>query len=441
MIANVEPGGPDPTDSDGARTTNDAAVQRVRVLTGFRKSGIIMMLALPPLVYYLWICVTFYHGDLQFPWSRTEWVAFASRVPGASVTAGLIFVLWYLLQIVLQICAPGPWVKGTPLRNGTRLSYKMNGVFAWWFTIGLAVALVATGLVPATLLADQFGPLLTISNLFAFGFSAYLFAHGRARRHGETSSGTALYDYFMGTALNPRIGRFDLKLFFEARPGLMLWVLINLSFAATQYQRHRTITTPMILVCAFQLFYVADYFHNERRILSTMDIKHENFGWMLCWGDTVWVPFTYTLQAMYLVDHLHDLPWWGTVGIVGVKALGYFIFRSVNSQKDNFRRDPGARVWGKPPQLIRTRRGTLLLTSGWWGIARHINYLGDLLMALAWCLPCLFGNVLPYFYFVYFTLLLVHRERRDDQICLAKYGDDWIAYRKKVPWRIIPGVY
>ncbi len=36
---------------------------------------------------------------------------------------------------------------------------------------------------------------------------------------------------------------------------------------------------------------------------------------------------------------------------------------------------------------LPTARGTKLLISGWWGIARHINYLGDLLMGLAWCLP------------------------------------------------------
>lgn len=26
--------------------------------------------------------------------------------------------------------------------------------------------------------------------------------------------------------------------------------------------------------------------------------------------------------------------------------------------------------------------------SGWWGVVRHPNYLGDLIMALAWSLPC-----------------------------------------------------
>jgi steroid 5-alpha reductase family enzyme len=186
---------------------------------------------------------------------------------------------------------------------------------------------------------------------------------------------------------------------------------------------------------------VADYFLHEEAILSTLDIKHENFGWMLCWGDLVWVPFTYSIQAVYLVGHAHDLPPWGTLGILALNLAGYYLFRASNIQKHRFGRDPEARIWGRKPAFILTARGTRLLTSGWWGVARHTNYLGDLMMGLAWCLPCLFENLIPYFYIIYFTALLVHRERRDDALCHARYGKDWETYRRKVRWRILPGVY
>jgi delta14-sterol reductase/lamin-B receptor len=141
------------------------------------------------------------------------------------------------------------------------------------------------------------------------------------------------------------------------------------------------------------------------------------------------------------VHNTHQLPLWGIVGIVGLNLLGYWIFRASNIQKHRFRSNPEGMVWGKKPEYIQTARGTLLLTSGWWGIARHMNYLGDLVMALAWCLPCLFASPLPYFYFVYFTILLVHRERRDDAMCREKYGADWEEYCRKTRWRILPGVY
>ena len=46
-----------------------------------------------------------------------------------------------------------------------------------------------------------------------------------------------------------------------------------------------------------------------------------------------------------------------------------------------------------------------------------------------------------YFFLVYFAVLLVHRERRDEEKCRRKYGKDWEEYCKLVKWRIIPGVY
>jgi protein-S-isoprenylcysteine O-methyltransferase Ste14 len=124
-----------------------------------------------------------------------------------------------------------------------------------------------------------------------------------------------------------------------------------------------------------------------------------------------------------------------------LNMVGFVIFRGANIQKHRFRKDPDRLVWGKPPKYIPTSRGTLLLTSGWWGVARHSNYLGDLLMALAWCLTTGFTHVLPYFYFIYFAILLIHRDRRDNATCRNKYGKDWDSYCRKVRWRIVPGIY
>jgi steroid 5-alpha reductase family enzyme len=162
---------------------------------------------------------------------------------------------------------------------------------------------------------------------------------------------------------------------------------------------------------------------------------------MLCWGDLVWVPFTYTIPAYYLVGHPHELSLPATVGIVALNVLGYAVFRSANIQKHRFRQDPGRPIWGKRPDYVATARGPLLLASGWWGAARHLNYLGDVAMALAWCLPAGFEHPLPYFYVVYVAVLLVHRERRDHAMCRQKYGADWDAYCRKVRWRIVPGLY
>jgi protein-S-isoprenylcysteine O-methyltransferase Ste14 len=149
------------------------------------------------------------------------------------------------------------------------------------------------------------------------------------------------------------------------------------------------------------------------------------------------------LQALYLVHHPHDMPTWAVAGVAAFFLAGYAISRGANAQKHAFRRDPGAPLkwWGGAPRFIVTRRGPPLLVSGFWGVGRHLNYLGDLMMGLAWSLPCRFGHFLPYFYVVYLGVLLVHRERRDHARCAATYGPDWEAYCSRVRWRIVPGLY
>lgn len=411
------------------------------VSSGFNAPYGVLMAALPLLVYYMWICMEWYGGSMVLPGSWEQLRELASHVAAPTLTAVALYGGWFAVQALLQLYAPGRWVKGAELDDGTRLDYKLNGWSSWWLTLAGVAALVWSGVLPATVLYDNFGPLLTVVNLFAFGLALYLYLYGKRHPHGERPSGRFFYDYFVGTALNPRIGRFDWKLFCEARPGLILWVLLDLSIAAKQHALHGTVTTPMLLVCAFQCFYILDYYFHEEAILGTWDIRHERFGWMLAWGDLLWVPFTYTLQAMYLLHHPFELSLWATLGLVTLNIIGYTIFRGANIQKHNFRKHPHRPIGGRRPDVIKTARGSLLLTSGWWGMARHINYFGDLIMALTWCMCTGFSHLLPYFYIVYFTCLLVHRERRDNAFCHHKYGADWEEYQRRVPWRIVPHVY
>jgi protein-S-isoprenylcysteine O-methyltransferase Ste14 len=396
------------------------------------------MLALPLFTCYAWICLTRFGGALALPTSGAEWRALAAAVPAPSGVAVALYGAWLLWQVALSLALPGRIAVGPPLADGSRLPYRTNGWLSFWATAGGVAVAVALGWIPPTVLYDELGPLLTTVNLVAFVLGLLLYLRGRA---SGAARGHPVRDYFMGTSLNPRVGGLDLKFFCAGRPGLTLWMLIDLSMAAKQHELHGTVTTPMILVNAFQILYIADYFFHEEAILTTWDMRHEKFGWMLCWGDLVWVPFVYSLQAQYLVHHPHELSTPATVGIVALNLAGYAVFRAANLQKHRFRLDPRRPIWGRRPRHIATARGPLLLASGWWGIVRHPNYLGDLAMGLAWCLPTGFRHPLPYFYAVYLAVLLVHRERRDHAACRRNYGRDWEAYCRQVRWRLLPGVY
>jgi hypothetical protein len=77
------------------------------------------------------------------------------RFPWPTATSVGIVIGWLLFQVVLAQYAPGKLVEGTPLADGARLVYRMNGWFAWWFTWAVLAAGVALGLFSPTILADQ----------------------------------------------------------------------------------------------------------------------------------------------------------------------------------------------------------------------------------------------------------------------------------------------
>ena len=117
---------------------------------GFGSSWLPLMLLLPPLVYYMWICMADHQGALYLPTSSAELLGLLHRVPAPN-TASVAFVLiWFVGQILLQLYAPGQWVEGTPLDDGTRLPYKMNGWAALWITLLGAGLVCWMGWVPAT---------------------------------------------------------------------------------------------------------------------------------------------------------------------------------------------------------------------------------------------------------------------------------------------------
>jgi len=348
-------------------------------------------------------------------------------------------------QILLHLVLPGKRGQGVTLKDKSQLTYKFTGMY------NLAVTLAVVyyfGFYRKSLhlawIYENFLPLLTAAVLFSMLLSTVLyFASHRSEEVVTAEGGTTpsgFYNFFIGRELNPRIRSFDIKHFIELYPGLIGWLVIDLGMVVKQQQRLGGVTPALGMVTLFHFIYVVDALWMEPAILTTMDIAQEGLGFMLTFGNLAWVPFTYSLQARYLADHPQHLSRWGIAGIVALNALGYLIFRASNNQKNLFRRDPD-HPWVKQLKTLKTERGTQLIMSGWWGISRHINYFGDWLLAWSWCLPCGFDHILPYFYVIYFGILLAHRERRDDRACREKYGKDWDKYCAEVRSRIIPLIY
>ncbi len=252
---------------------------------------------------------------------------------------------------------------------GNVLEYKVNGFNVWIFThiLFYTCSFYLKSFSPSVIY-DNWGPLLIFANIYGYclAFFSYLKAYWFPTHPEDRKfSGIALYDLFMGIEFNPRIGSLDFKLFHNGRPGIVAWTLISIfhtsvllplvhiSFAAAQYNKWGYVTNSMIIVNILHAVYVLDFFYNEDWYLRTIDIAHDHFGWMLAWGDSVWLPWTYTLQGFFLVTHPVQLSTPVVVAIMGLGFLGYFIFRSCNHQKDYFRtKDGQCNIWGKPATCI-----------------------------------------------------------------------------------------
>ncbi|CAG8439121.1 14822_t:CDS:2 [Cetraspora pellucida] len=355
-------------------------------------------------------------------------------------TAFLAYIIYLAYLIVIFYLIPGRWVEGTQLRDGTKLKYKENGFYNLTLTLFIILIILSTkGHEPFLFIDHHFIGLITASTIVSFALSFYVYL--ASFQEGK----------LLALELNPRIGSFDIKYFVELRPGIICWIIVNISMAIKQYHDLGYVTIGMFLIVIFQGWYCVDALYNEPAVLTTMDITTDGFGWMLSFGNFTWVGFLYGLQARYLALHPVYLSRLQIIFIICLQAIGYTIFRGANNEKNHFRNNPEDPKYIELITIINilcydeidlkyitTEAGSRLIISGWWGRARHINYLGDWIISWAWCLLCGFDDIIPYFYVIYFAVLLIHRERRDEEKCKKKYKKDWDKYCEIVKWRIVP---
>lgn len=318
-----------------------------------------------------------------------------------SWTMAGIILAYFIYLALAGFLLPGKLIPGVVLADKTRIHYRCNGFITLLLLVTLLGISMAAGLLSPAVVAGKGGELLSTTLILSVLISLFLYVAGYLSQSKTTSlkphvTGNFIHDWWFGIQLNPQFMGIDLKFFF-VRAGMIGWVVINLSVAAKALQQKDPFSLSMTLYQIFCLLYVMDYFWYEEYMTSTWDIIAENLGFMLVFGDLVWIPFTFSIQGWWLLTHKPDLTKAAAVLNVLIFIIGYRVFRGSNKQKHIFKKDPTARIWGESPKVI----GGKLLASGYWGISRHCNYLGDLLLAFSFSLPC--GQALS---FLTFTLCI-----------------------------------
>jgi 7-dehydrocholesterol reductase len=299
---------------------------------------------------------------------------------------------------------------------------------------------------------DHFGAILSTIIVFALVFCLILYWKGIARPStGDHSrTGNFIFDYYWGTELHPSILGVNLKQLLNCRFGMMGWAIIVVSFACKQGELLGRPTNAMLVCAGLQLLYIFKFFWWESGYFTSLDIMHDRFGYYICWGVMCWIAAVYTLASQFHVLHGREISTPYAVFCVVLGVASIWANYAADAQRQRVRATDGkTKVWGKTPEIVRARYKTadgkehdsLLLASGYWGVARHFHYVPEILLALAWSLPAGVDYFVPYFYVVFLTILLLDRSVRDDKRCRLKYGGAWEEYCARVPYKVIPGVF
>lgn len=349
-------------------------------------------------------------------------------------------IILYFILFVFNAVLPGRWVIGYATKAGTdeKLRYRLNGLLVLIVSVLIWIGVCYFGLLSWTWLNDVRWYSLAGAITFGLIFSFALVIGAPAVKS------SFWVDFFLGRVENPQLwgGRIDAKMWLYLI-GAVLLQLNLLSFGAHHYLVYgQNAAIGIFISIGLFTYFLVDYMTFEEVHLYTYDLFAERVGFKLGWGCIAFYPFFYTIPLWSTVD----LPNPNSPTILWVAAIlvfftGWGLSRGANLQKYYFKRNPKKVFLGIVPGTITDGKRTLLV-NGFWGLSRHINYLGEILMASGIVLAVGHPTLIwPWLYPLYYVALLFPRQADDDKRCAEKYEELWQAYLAKVPYRIIPFIY
>ncbi|MCK6547942.1 DUF1295 domain-containing protein [Myxococcota bacterium] len=346
----------------------------------------------------------------------------------------------YALVTLLHLAIPVGWTDGYVVDPATKrpYRYRLNGLVVYGLTVATWAALCSTGLVPWDLLWRHRWESLAGACVLGLAFTFALVLP--APRTGKSF----LAELYLGRLENPQLfgGRVDAKMWLYLVGATMLGLNLY-SFAITHRMAFGDAASPgVVLYTALFSFFLCEYLFFERVHLYTYDFVAERVGFKLGWGCLLFYPYFYAVGLWSVVERPSpERPTAWLVGAAVIFFVGWSLARGANMQKYAFKRDPSARFLGITPEVV-TDGEKRVLVNGFWGVSRHVNYLGEILMATGLTLALGHPGVwTTWLYPLYYVALLVPRQLADDRRCAEKYGPLWQQYVAKVRWRIIPGIY
>ncbi|MBI5506967.1 MAG: DUF1295 domain-containing protein [Deltaproteobacteria bacterium] len=355
-------------------------------------------------------------------------------------------LLWpaliYFVVGVLYLLVPARWVDGYVVdgATGAKLRYRLNGLRVAVVAVVCWAAICRQG----WLAWDAFY-LHRVEMTAGACLLGLLFTLAIVLTAPPVASSKLPRDLYLGRLENPRWGGglVDAKVVLYLLGAVMLELNV-LSFTAHHLLVNSGDPSAGVYLYAllFSLF-VADYLAFEEVHLYTYDFMAERVGFKLGWGCLAFYPFFYCVGLWGLAEAPNPHTPAAVLALFAATFVaGWVLSRGANLQKFQFKRDPGAKAFGLIDPAAISGGGKHVLAGGFWGLSRHINYLGEILMAVGLTLSLGYPLALaPWLYPLYYVALLLPRQADDDRRCAARYGELWQEYRRRVPYRIVPYLY
>jgi delta24(24(1))-sterol reductase len=422
-----------------------------------------LMIGFPLLMWYMWIGATYYDGKLPLPEAGQSWLDFGSHLGHLVYTGAFphlrawrIYWTYFIFEAACYVLLPGFTCYGKPLLHlgGKQLKYHCSAYTSFYFTIVVMALLHGSGLFPIYTFLDEFGPLMSVAIISGFltSFVTYVSAFARGAQHRIT--GHPIYDFFMGAELNPRLfGILDFKMFYEVRIPWFMMFGLSCAAATRQYEQYGYVSGEVLFLVMAHYTYANACSKAEHLITTTWDMYQEKLGFMLTFWNMAGVPMSYCHCTLYLANHHPSTYAWNKYALTALFVsylFVYWVWDSANSQKNVFRMMERG-TWVKRhtfpqlpwqelhnPKTIVSENGDTILADGWYGLARKVHYSCDMFFAISWGLITGFNSPFPWFYPVFFSVMIAHRAMRDIHKCRTKYGEAWKQYEKQVPYLFIP---
>jgi len=341
---------------------------------------------------------------------------------------------------ILNALLPGKWINGyvTKPNSTEKIQYRLNGFLVFVVILLLWIFAGYFNIVSFDWLYQYrwYG----LAGAFTMGIVFTLFVvlpYPAVRK-------SFMADLYLGRIENVQFWRGKI----DAKMWLYLVGAIVLELNALSFTAHHMIvfgdqaSIGIYLSTALLTFFLVDYLAFEKVHLYTYDLFAERVGFKLGWGCIVFYSYFYSIALWSTVDlpNPHTPKWLFAIYIL-LFFTGWTLARGANMQKYFFKTNPEKPFLGIVPQTI-TDGNKKLLINGFWGVSRHINYLGEILMSTGIILCTGYpGLIWPWLYPLYYVALLFTRQYYDDKRCAIKYGELWKEYIQKVPYRIIPFIY